>query len=161
MDTNSTEPLSKEDTAFLIRSFWEALLGPNWLRNDLIELGKLVFAKVRLKDVEPELFQRLLPHLNTIANSLGPKMLKLRTQYGAAAAPAASPATAAPKSTPPAPSPAPPAPPAPSPAPPTPSPTPPAPSPTPPAPSPALLPPAPPADLLDPPTPDKADDHGQ
>jgi hypothetical protein len=137
MDTNSTEPLSKEDTAFLIRSFWEALLGPNWLRNDLIELGKLVFAKVRLKDVEPELFQRLLPHLNTIANSLGPKMLKLRTQYGAAAAPAASPATAAPKSTPPAP------------------------SPTPPAPSPALLPPAPPADLLDPPTPDKADDHGQ
>ena len=36
------EQMSKEETALLIRSFWEALLTPAWLRNDLIDLGKLV-----------------------------------------------------------------------------------------------------------------------
>jgi len=90
MDTSPTEPLSKEETAFLIRSFWEALLGPAWLKDDLIALGKLVFAKVRIRDIEPEMFQRLLPHLTAIANSLGPKVLKMRlnSQYGVATAPA-------------------------------------------------------------------------
>jgi hypothetical protein len=104
MDTSPTEPLSKEETAFLIRSFWEALLGPAWLKDDLIALGKLVFAKVRIRDIDPEMFQRLLPHLTAIANSLGPKVLKMRLITTVPA-----PTTAPPKPTSPAPSLSPPA----------------------------------------------------
>jgi hypothetical protein len=107
MDTSPTEPLSKEETAFLIRSFWEALLGPAWLKDDLIALGKLVFAKVRLRDIEPEMFQRLLPHLTAIANTLGPKVLKMRLNSvsGAAVTPATTPPKTTPPATPPTPAP--------------------------------------------------------
>jgi hypothetical protein len=78
------QPLSKEETALLIRSLWEALLEPPWLRNDLIDFGKLVFAKVPLKEIDPAVFAKLLPHLTTIARSLGKKIL----QHAAPALPA-------------------------------------------------------------------------
>jgi hypothetical protein len=70
MPDNKTTELSKEELALLIRSMWESLLAPAWGRNDLIDLGKLIFAKVPLKDVDAQTFARLMPHLKTLAQKL-------------------------------------------------------------------------------------------
>jgi hypothetical protein len=88
-DTTQPHEMSKADTALLIRAFWDSLLVPAWKKDDLITLGKLVFAKVPLREIEPELFTRLLlPHLNTIALSLGKRLINIP-------APATPPAVAA------------------------------------------------------------------
>jgi hypothetical protein len=64
----------KEEMAGLIRAIWEALLLPDWQSKDLIELGKLIYAKVPLRDVDPELFQRLLPNLSACARQLSTRV---------------------------------------------------------------------------------------
>jgi hypothetical protein len=87
--TEARTALSKEETALLIRATWEALLAPAWLRNDLIELGKLIFAKVPLREVDEELFERLLPHLTTVAESLGQHLLRPPAREAAPPAPTA------------------------------------------------------------------------
>ena len=73
-----TDPskMSREDTAFYIRAMWTALLTPKWLRDDLIELGKAVFAKEALGSMDDTLFARLIPHLTEMANILGAQVAK-------------------------------------------------------------------------------------
>lgn len=93
--TEKTE-LSKEDMALLIRSLWEALLAPAWKKDDLIELGKLIFAKVSLKHVDDDLFGRLLPNLTAAAAALG--HLLLRPQATSPAVPTSQPASTEPPS---------------------------------------------------------------
>ena len=44
----TTPSLSKEEQAFLMKALWEALQMPPWNRDDLIDLGKLIFAKKSL-----------------------------------------------------------------------------------------------------------------
>lgn len=56
-----------------IRAIWEALLAPQWTRNQLIELGKSVYARKPLKDLDPKLFDELLPRLVEIAAILDDK----------------------------------------------------------------------------------------
>lgn len=93
----TTPSLSKEEQAFLMKALWEALQMPPWNRDDLIDLGKLIFAKKSLKEVatqEEKKFARLFPHLVIIVNHLGAKIMaataeSLAIQVAAATSPTA------------------------------------------------------------------------
>lgn len=89
--------LDKADVAFLINALWTSLLAPPWPKNDLIEVGKLIYAKVELKDVDGSLFNRLLPSLSAAATTLGQKILQLKSpptpRQEQAASPSPSPET--------------------------------------------------------------------
>ena len=91
-----TDPskMSREDTAFFIRAMWSALLAPKWLRDDLIELGKAVFAKEALSTMDDALFARLVPHLTEMATVLGSQVAKKIANDGKASQPSAPPAPA-------------------------------------------------------------------
>ena len=89
--TDNTSPekkteLSREETAFYIRTFWEALISPSWSRDTLIELGKVVFAKVPLNKLSDEQFAMLIPKLQEIATIIGTKV-KLQQSSEAPVAP--------------------------------------------------------------------------
>lgn len=56
-----------EDLVFYIRSVWTALVSAPWPKDDLIALGKLVYAKIAISAVDEKLFGRLLPNLRTVA----------------------------------------------------------------------------------------------
>ena len=53
-----------------IRAVWEALLAPKWGKDDLIDLGKAIYARKSLKDIDPRKFDGLLPHLIAIVEVL-------------------------------------------------------------------------------------------
>lgn len=67
--TADPPPDENEDLVFYIRSFWQAIVSAPWNRNDLIDLGKQVYAKVSLSDVDEKLFSRLLPRLKAVAST--------------------------------------------------------------------------------------------
>jgi prefoldin subunit 5 len=69
--------LTKEDLAFVMNGVWNALLVPDWGREDLIQLGMAVFAKTQLKDLDDKKFTRLFPHLVKISESLG-ELIRVR-----------------------------------------------------------------------------------
>ena len=71
---NPAAPLTQEESAFLIKALWEGLITPAWTSDELIALGKAVYAKTKLSSMEPELLGRLLPHLKTIASVLAAKV---------------------------------------------------------------------------------------
>lgn len=92
--TETTKPtptgeLSPEESAFFIKAIWEALIAPSWTRDDLIELGKVIFAKIPLGRLPDQQFAKLLPYLKTMASTVGKKILEQ-----ASAAPSPSPAQA-------------------------------------------------------------------
>jgi hypothetical protein len=62
--------LTKEDTAFFIRNLWESLITPTWTRDDIIELGKAVFAKIPLSKLDDKKFNQLLPYLSEMSGYL-------------------------------------------------------------------------------------------
>ena len=66
--------LSKEDTAFFIRNLWEAVLAPAWTKDDIIEFGKAVFAKVPLSKIDDKRFDLLLPYLTKMSETLAQKL---------------------------------------------------------------------------------------
>ena len=68
------ETLSREELAYLIKILWEAQQAPSWNRDDLIEFGKAIFGKTPLKELDPKIFNRLFPHLKTMAEHLGVKL---------------------------------------------------------------------------------------
>ena len=71
--------LSREEQAFLIKALWESLQSPHWNKDDLIDLGKLIFAKKSLKDIaaqDEKKFARIFPHLVEIVNHLAAKMME-------------------------------------------------------------------------------------
>ena len=71
--------LSREEQAFLIKALWESLQSPLWIKDDLIELGTLIFAKKSLKDIaaqDEKKFARIFPHLVEIVNHLAAKMME-------------------------------------------------------------------------------------
>jgi hypothetical protein len=83
--TSSPGP-SSEEKALLIRSLWESLLAPEWVKDDLILLGKLVFAKVPLRSIDEATMAHLLPKLKAISEHLWKKL-----SSSSPAAPAAPP----------------------------------------------------------------------
>jgi len=66
--------LSKEDTAFFIRNLWEAVLAPAWTKDDIIEFGKAVFAKVPLSKIDDKKFDLLLPYLTKMSETLAQRL---------------------------------------------------------------------------------------
>jgi hypothetical protein len=66
--------LTREDTAFFIRNLWEALITPTWTRDDIIELGKSVFAKIPLSKLDDKKFNQLLPYLTKMSECLARKI---------------------------------------------------------------------------------------
>jgi hypothetical protein len=61
-------------TALLIRAVWESLLAPKWGRDQLIDLGKLIYTKTPLAQIEPSQLGQLLPHLKQIATTLDERL---------------------------------------------------------------------------------------
>lgn len=82
--TEMKTELNREEMAFYIRSFWEALITPQWTRDTLIELGKVVFAKVPLNKLTDEQFAALIPKLQEIAGIIGAKV-KLQQSHSSEA----------------------------------------------------------------------------
>jgi len=69
---STNEPsMSKEDIAYFIRTMWEALLKPDWIRGDLIDLGMAVFSKTTLSQLDQKKLNRLLPNLSIVAGEMG------------------------------------------------------------------------------------------
>jgi len=68
-ETAKSEP-SKVDLARIIKMFWEALLVPQWSKDDLIDLGKLLYAKVPIGKIDPSKIARLLPPLTEVAKEI-------------------------------------------------------------------------------------------
>jgi len=69
-DQAAKPELSREETAHYIRSIWEALLAPKWKRDDLIDLGKAIYAKCPLVELDDDLFARFMPNLAAMAEKL-------------------------------------------------------------------------------------------
>jgi hypothetical protein len=65
---------NKNQIALLIRAFWSSLTTPAWKKDDLVELGKLAYAKVPLREIDPALFGRLLPYFTEISKHLYPQI---------------------------------------------------------------------------------------
>lgn len=61
---------SQQQLALIIRAFWSALIKPRWSKDDLIDLGKAVFAKRPLASLDEDLFKRIFPHLQEIGQEL-------------------------------------------------------------------------------------------
>jgi hypothetical protein len=53
-----------------IRAVWDALLEPHWDKDILIALGKMLYARRPLKEIDPALFNDLLPRLIEIVEVL-------------------------------------------------------------------------------------------
>jgi hypothetical protein len=68
--------LTREEQAFFIRSFWEASLTPNWTNDPLIELGKVVGARIPLPRLMPHQLDVLWPFLLQVAQKLGALVLE-------------------------------------------------------------------------------------
>lgn len=68
---NEESSLTKEEKAFLIKALWKALQSPSWTKDNLIELGKAIFAKQTLKEMPDARFEIIYPKLVSIAESLG------------------------------------------------------------------------------------------
>ena len=76
-DPTSNVTLSKEELAWLIKAIIESLEIPDWTKDDLIEFGKMIWAKTSLKilaERDEKLFSRLFPHLTKVATHLGTKI---------------------------------------------------------------------------------------
>jgi hypothetical protein len=89
--SNPTPILTKEDRAWLVRNLWDALQVPEWTKDDLIDLGKAIFAKKALKELDDKLFDRLFPLVVQIADCLGTKMASYDPATVAVLVPAATP----------------------------------------------------------------------
>ena len=74
------ETLSTEELKTIIGIVWEALQEPRWNKDDLIDLGKCIYAKTPLKSMDEKLFNRLFPHVTAIARSIGTNLKKLPKQ---------------------------------------------------------------------------------
>lgn len=70
-------PEQRATRAQNIRTVWEALLAPNWTKDDLIDLGKAIFARTPLKRFDQAKFNRILPHLSKLAEVLEANIVPL------------------------------------------------------------------------------------
>lgn len=71
---NEESVLNKEEKAFLMKALWKALQAPTWTKDDLIEFGKAIFSKLTLGKMSEKTFERILPFLSKITDSLGQQL---------------------------------------------------------------------------------------
>jgi hypothetical protein len=72
--SNEQPPLTKEETAWLMRALWGALQAPPWdagNRKDLQKLGEAIISGKSLKELPNDLLERIFPHLKTVTLHLG------------------------------------------------------------------------------------------
>jgi hypothetical protein len=69
-------PLSREDTAFFMRSYYEAISAPSWKRSDIIAFGTAVRDKVPLAKLGDGELKTFMPYLQVIAQKLGGLVIK-------------------------------------------------------------------------------------
>ena len=68
------ETLTKEEIAWLIKIMWVSLQAPAWTyknQKDLGKIGEAIASGKSLKDLDDGLYNRIFPHLVTIATHLG------------------------------------------------------------------------------------------
>lgn len=82
----SQTTLTREESAFFIKTVWEGLISPTWSKDHIIEFGKAVFAQTKLSQLTDQQMTLLLPYLKQIANTIGTKIL----QQAQSAAPSSS-----------------------------------------------------------------------
>jgi hypothetical protein len=95
-----TEPLAREETAWLMRAIWEALQSPDWAsqnRKDIEKLGEALYSGKELRDLGDKILDRIFPHLVTVTTHLGDALAAKAAEDDGApeeepAAPAAAPA---------------------------------------------------------------------
>ena len=91
-------PLSREDTAFFMRSYYEAISAPSWKRSDIIAFGTAVRDKVPLAKLGDGELKTFMPYLQVIAQKLGGLVIKqAEASRPAPAQPTAPPPPAAPR----------------------------------------------------------------
>jgi hypothetical protein len=69
-EKNATPEISKEQMKFLVKSIWKCLQAPGWTKDSLITLGKVIYSKKALKDVDDKSFNEIWPHLKVMAETL-------------------------------------------------------------------------------------------
>lgn len=73
-NTKEESQLSKEEKAFLMKALWKALQSPTWTKDELVELGKAIFAKESLGKMADKRFEIIYPNLVAIVESLGAQL---------------------------------------------------------------------------------------
>jgi hypothetical protein len=66
--------LSNGEIAWLIKILWASLQAPGWTnktRKDLEKLGEGLYSGKSLKELDDALYERIFPHLVTVAKHLG------------------------------------------------------------------------------------------
>jgi uncharacterized protein (DUF2126 family) len=61
---------SNAQMKFLVHALWRCFQAPAWTKDSLITLGKVVFAKTSLKDMNEKAFGEIWPHLKVMAETL-------------------------------------------------------------------------------------------
>jgi hypothetical protein len=79
------ETISKEQMKFLVKSLWRCLQAPSWTKDSLITLGKVIFAKKTLKDLDDKAFNEIWPHLKVMAETLDVTLTEEATRLSAEA----------------------------------------------------------------------------
>lgn len=72
--TKEESTLSKEEKAVLMKALWKALQAPTWTKDELVELGKAIFAKESLGKMADKRFEIIYPNLVAIVESLGAQL---------------------------------------------------------------------------------------
>lgn len=88
-------PLTKEETAWLMKTLWAALQAPNWAdgnKKDLSKLGEALLSGKTLKELPDDLLGRIFPNLKTVTLHLGAALKARAYENDAAPAPAQAPA---------------------------------------------------------------------
>jgi len=68
---STEDKITDEETLVLTKKLWAALQAPNWDRESLIELGRLIYLKTPIEKIDGKLFDKLGPSIVRIARTLG------------------------------------------------------------------------------------------
>lgn len=71
---HAAHDFTNEEIVFLLKAVWAALQSPGWTfknRKDLEKIGEAIFSGKELKDLDDSLYDRIFPHLKTVAIHLG------------------------------------------------------------------------------------------
>jgi hypothetical protein len=64
------EEISKDEMKFLVKTIWKVLQAPSWSKDSLITLGKAIFSKKTLKEMDDKAFNEIWPHIKVMAETL-------------------------------------------------------------------------------------------
>lgn len=74
------EEISKEEMKFLVKTIWKVLQAPSWTKDSLITLGKAIFSKKTLKEMDDKAFNEIWPHIKVMAETLNSTLTEEATK---------------------------------------------------------------------------------